>query len=164
MAYVHLTDGFDLTGARVDADGKMWMWARAGASATAQTGKVLGQRIYDGKGEWIATIPFDTGYGTETAAAYAQFYVGFPNALVPSDTHGWFQVGGEASIQLATEQAGTAGCYLRWEDATVQAGVATSAFASVGAVNYFGAFTNTNEATFNHANVCLFGRKVCGQT
>lgn len=165
MAYVHLTDDYDPTVARVDADGKTWMWARALSSATVRMGHVLFQNYNttSERGEWQATVPWDSTMASTSAAAQVQFYVGINNELVPSDNYGWFQIGGKATQTLDTAATSTAGSYLRWHDATCKMSGSNDIVSLGGLVNFYGMITDAADAATNH-DVYLFGRRCNGLT
>lgn len=84
---------------REDADGRTHVLAHAGASATANVPKVLlfhasASNPLVGVG-LFATAVMSTGLSSATAAVWNnKMYVGIPATNVPSDTDGWFQIGG----------------------------------------------------------------------
>jgi len=161
MAYVYMMDEQNPGQVRRDADGKTWIYARAGASATAQYGHVL-LPVYNSsteKGEMWATVPWDVGdLGSATDSWIGHnMYMGFNMETVPSDNFGWFQVGGKASINLITAATGTAGYTLEWYAATVTPCVGSTSL--IPRLSQFGVFvethdTSTAQVVYLHGTPC----------
>lgn len=101
---------------REDADGRIWVLARAHGPLTANTPYLcyIGYDGYRTHALWdttLASISAGAGIGVYKAA--------IPYDAIASDTDGWVQVGGYApSVTTATLTA-TVGNAWRWVDATL---------------------------------------------
>jgi len=104
---------------REDADGRVHIFAHAGASATANVPKILvlkssASNPLVGVG-YFATAAFASGLASATAAQCVNQYVGIPATNVPSDTDGWFQVGGPyIGVQLSSSVDNYINCTIKW--------------------------------------------------
>lgn len=110
---------------REDSNGKIFVYARAGASSTALYPKL----VYYGRDGFRTTAVYDTGATALSAAlGYQRFYLGIPSDAVPSDNDGWFQIGGPIEdVVLDASQSGTTGNMVVWKDATLTVSTAISA-------------------------------------
>jgi hypothetical protein len=113
---------YGLLNRREDADGTVHIMAHAGASATAGSPKIL-QLIASASNPlvgvgWFATAPFATGMASATAVQYLhKTYVGIARDNVPSDTDGWFQIGGPFTGVVYATQDFYINCTIKWSAA-----------------------------------------------
>jgi len=144
---------------RVDADGTVWIKARAHGALTAKTPYL----VYVGYDGPRTLAIFDTGVATTTAASHAfRYKVGVPDAAVSSDTDGWLQVGGYCGSVTTASVTITQGVLFLWSDAGVGAGTAATA-TQMGIVNGFGVGYTSASATTSH-NMYLLNRHCYGLT
>tara|TARA_R100000315_G_scaffold59743_1_gene35741 strand:- start:406 stop:876 length:471 start_codon:yes stop_codon:yes gene_type:complete len=140
---------------RVDSNGKTWLKAKAHGDLTAGTIYA----IRGGASGLLTLAVADSGFGSETAAAHGNYYIGVPDDAVASGTFGWLQVGGNADSVTTTSTTGTAGMTFQWKDATiVGSGASDTAYVADFAVCRTSASASTSHDLF------LLGRKVCGIT
>lgn len=128
-----------------DADGKIKVRAKCVGDVTAKYlyGLYVG---YDGYRSQIHTAPLrGPGSATATYLTYAPLYkMGVAMETATSDDTIWFQVGGYASVTLATATTIAAGAYLEVTGSAIVAGVATS---SVPAINTFATVYSATTST-----------------
>lgn len=156
---------------REDADGRTHVLAHAGASATANVPKVLlfhasASNPLVGVG-LFATAVMDTGLSSISASIYSQkMYVGIPATNVPSDTDGWFQIGGVyTGVQLASSVDEYINCAIFWKDAgflcSVSGALNPVAATENGPAVFAVSLSSVSQGTYDWY---LLGCGVCGVT
>ena len=144
---------------RQDADGKIYVWARAHGALTAKA-PYLVYAAYDG---YRTAALFDTGLASTTAAGSQGFYkIGIANEAVGSDVDGWLQVGGFCATANTSLSTATVGLYLRWVDAAIASGTAARASAAA-CVDAF-AVNAVAAASATYQGIFLLNKYVIGTT
>lgn len=93
---------------RYDSNGKVWIYVKWVADATAKQGKL----IVMGQTGWVSADPFDVA-ATQTLG---HAYVGFPEVAQTTNTYGWAQIGGPISDAVIGTTTGTVGHAVAWVD------------------------------------------------
>lgn len=153
---------------REDADGRVHVYAHAGASATANVPKILrpvssASNPLVGVG-YFATAAWATGLASATAAQYYNLFVGIPANNVPSDTDGWFQIGGPyIGVQLASSLDEYINCTIKWTGTSfVCSSSGYFALTTDSAVNTFAvSLSSVSQGTYDWY---LFGNPICGMS
>jgi len=78
-----------------DADGKVWLWAKATTGATAKVPYMM----------YVEELAY---VATPTADNTEEFYVGVPDKAVTSGSYDWFQIGGPCTDFVPTSLSVTA--------------------------------------------------------
>lgn len=168
MAFVHTQDTYRSILPREDGNGKIWLQAYAVASCTATYPKMLaiGYESSGGRFGYKANALFDVGAASTTMAAQiGHFYLGISKETVPSDSWGWFQIGGYVGTVGCDSGGitGTIGGMFNVTDASVaNAGAAASITNSVN-IGAFGICTASASATATHS-MYLLGVPFVGST
>lgn len=152
---------------REDADGRVHILARAGASATANVPKILSMiasasNPLVGVG-YFATAVYSCLCASATAAQSKNYFVGIPVNQVPSSAEGWFQIGGPYIGVQYTSQDFYINCGIKWSNATflcsVSGGQNVNA-ATDSVINTFGiSLSSISQGTYDWY---LFGKPFCG--
>jgi hypothetical protein len=155
---------------REDADGRVHIFAHAGASATANVPKIL-QRISSASNPlvgvgYFATAVFANGLASATAAQSQRYYVGIPATNVPSDTDGWFQIGGPyIGVQLTSSVDNYINCGIKWTGAAFlcsASGYFAQTVASDCLINTFAvSLSSVSQGTYDWY---LFGDQIGGMS
>lgn len=155
---------------REDADGRVHIFAHAGASATANVPKIL-QRVCSASNPLVgvgyyATAVYANGLASATAAQWARYYVGIPAQNVPSDTDGWFQVGGPyIGVQLSSSVDNYINCAIKWTGAAFlcsSSGQFAATIATDSLINTFAvSLSSVSQGTYDWY---LFGDPIGGMS
>lgn len=149
---------------REDGDGRVHMYARANASATAAVPKVLyfnaSNTINAGGVGYFATTPFTTTKTSATAAAGREYFVGIPNDTIPSGSDGWFQIGGPFKSANIPSCTFVLNGKIYWSAATFT-GSAAWASADMSAAAFAVSLSSVSGAI---NDIYLLGLEVCGTT
>ena len=101
---------------RQDADGKIWVYARAHGTLTARTPYL----VYIGYDGWRTHALWDTTLASISAGAGVGVYkAAVPDVAISSDTDGWVQTGGYCPSVTTASLTCTVGNSWRWVDATL---------------------------------------------
>jgi hypothetical protein len=68
---------------------------------------------------YFATAVFANGLASATAAQSQRYFIGIPASNVPSDTDGWFQIGGPYIGVVWTTQDFYINCNIKWTGAAI---------------------------------------------
>jgi hypothetical protein len=144
---------------REDADGKMWVYARAHATLTAKTPYL----VYIGYDGYRTHALWDTTLASISAGAGIGVYKpGIPDKAISSDTDGWMQVGGYvADVIVDKTLTSTVGNTWRWVDATITC--STNASLSAPMVDAYAIAYTSASATTTH-NMFLMNKWCMGTT
>ena len=155
---------------REDADGRVHIMAHAGAAATANVPKIL-QIIASASNPlvgvgWFATAAFANGLASATSAQAVKYYVGIPATNVPSDTDGWFQIGGPyIGVQLGSSVDNYINCNIKWTGSAFlcsSSGYFAQTVATDSQINTFAvALSSVSQGTYDWY---LFGNMVGGMS
>jgi hypothetical protein len=155
---------------REDADGRVHIFAHAGASATANVPKVL--VIYASASNplvgvgYYATAAFATGLASATAAQHKDMFVGIPQNNIPSETDGWFQVGGIfTGVQLSSSLDNYINCAIKWTGSSFvcsSSGMWGAGSVTDSCINSFAiSLSSVSQGTYDWY---LVGNPICGMS
>jgi hypothetical protein len=155
---------------REDADGRVHLFAHAGASATVNVPKVLS--IYASASNpivgigYYATAPYATGLASATAAQQVNQFVGIPAAAVASDTDGWFQIAGPyIGVTTGTSVDMYINCGVKWTGTAFicsASGAFRAGSVTDSTINTFAiSMSSISQGTYDWY---LVGDAICGMT
>jgi hypothetical protein len=134
---------------KTDKDGKVWLYVKWAADATAKQGKL----IRCGTTGWISVDPFDVDTTQD-----GFYYVGFPEKAQTTNTYGWAQIGGYIEDAVLTASAtGTIGHYAHWNAAAL-----TTSGSNEYNKECFAIYTATSAAGTNTADLMLIPQPIQG--
>lgn len=143
---------------RMDADGTIWIKARAHGALTAATPYL----VYCGYDGPRTLALFDTGATAGSCVGFdTKYKVGVPNQAVSSDTDGWLQIGGYCASMTTSTVTATVGEFFIWKDASVDC--ETTATTTSPAINGFAIAYTSAEGDTAH-DVYLLNKFVYGAT